>query len=251
MVDPLTAAAAPGGSLTLVLDGRSIDAEVAGVLDRFPTAGTRFAVAEMESVARLTDLTNPGSGQPGELWLAADPVAGGGQLAAAIDTPEFAGLTVQLHAEQERRLREDGIASSSASLLMAGAVIALLVAALTLVLMMRADREDGGAQAYVLEADGVRPSTLRAALWWRAVTVLVPGTLLGILAGVALSRFAVDLVAISADGRTPLPPLVPVAGTPLDAGLVAAGVLLMLVAAALVAVRSLREPLPVRADASP
>lgn len=251
VVDPLTAAAAPGGLLTVVLDGRSVDAEVVGVLDRFPTAGKRFAVAEMESVARLADLVNPGSGQPGELWLAADPVAGGGQLTAAIDTPEFTGLAVQLRIDRERRLREDVIASSSASLLTASAVIALLVAALTLVLMMQADREDDATQAYALEADGVRPSTLRAALWWRAVTVLVPGTLLGILAGVALSRLAVGLVAVSADGRTPLPPLVPVAGTMLDAGLVAAGVLLMLVPAAVVAARSLREPLPVRAGPSP
>lgn len=251
VVDPSTAAAAPGGSLTLVLDGRSVNAEVVAVLDRFPTAGTRFAVAEIESVARLADLTNPGSGQPGELWLAADPEAGGGRPAAAIDTTELTGLTVQLRTDRERRLREDVIASSSASLLTASAVLALLVAALTLVLMIHADRQDDAAHAYVLEADGVRPSTLRTALWWRAVTVLVPGTLLGILAGVTLARLAVGLVAVSADGRTPLPPLVPVAGTMLDAGLVAAGVLLTLVLAAVIAARSLREPLPVRAGPTP
>jgi hypothetical protein len=69
---------------------------------------------------------------------------------------------------------------------------------------------------------------------------------MGVLAGVLLSGLTGRLVSITATATRPVPPLQP--GTGVGWGLVAvlAGLVTALLLAALVAARSLREPLPVR-----
>jgi hypothetical protein len=242
LADPATAAAAPGGQLTLTLDGAAVNARVVGVLARFPTAGGRFVVADRAAASRLMDLGNPGSGQPGELWIdGAEGVLDRGLAQAPFDR-----LDVRRQAAVAAALRADPVARGASGLLVAGALLTLLVAAAAVVLLVVAERYDDAAQAYAWEADGVAPSTLRRALWWRAVAVVVPAVPAGVVAGVGLSTLTSRLVAVSATAGTPQPPLVSGIGAGWGIVAVLAGLGLALAVAAAVAATSLREPLPVR-----
>jgi hypothetical protein len=77
------------------------------------------------------------------------------------------------------------------------------------------------------------------------VLVVVPG---GLLIGVALSGITTRLVAVTAVGTTPVPPLALSVGPGFVAAVVGGGVLLGLAAAALVAACVLRGPLPTRPE---
>ncbi len=248
VTDPATAALAQAGRLSLVLDGAPVDTVVVGTLDRFPTIEGRFAVADGQALARLADRSTPGSGQPGEVWLAAPASAAGrAALAAAVSVPPVSRLAVTSRSVAQHRLATDPVARAASGLLVAGAALVLLVAAATIVLLVVTERQDDAPQLSSWEADGVSPATLRASLWWRAVSVAVPAVPAGVLTGVALSRLSARLVAVTATAQAPVPPLVP--GTGVGWALLAVVVVL---AAALalsggLAWRSLREPMPVRA----
>ncbi len=260
-VDPATAATARGGLVTIVLDQRSVSARVVAVLPRFPTMPDgRFAVTDVAALGRLVDLDEPGVGTPTEIWVdlpdaapAAGPTAGstagstaGAGTAAALSAAPFDRLDVRQRVRTEARLSSDPVAVGARGLLAAGALLTLLVAAAALVLLVAAEASDDAAQSYAWEADGVAPGTLRGALWWRAVAVVLPAVPAGVVVGIVLSRATSRLVAVTATAATPQPPLVP--GTGLGWGLVAAvgGVALALVLSGAVALRALREPLPVR-----
>ncbi|HYJ75280.1 MAG TPA: hypothetical protein VEV65_06745 [Kineosporiaceae bacterium] len=247
-VDPATASAARGGLLDLTLDRTSVQAKVVAVLPRFPTVTGPFAVLDIAALARLVDLTVPGTAEPVELWLdAPDP----GRLSAALAEAPFDRLVVQQRAPLEASLRADPIARGAAELLAWGAAVTLLAAAAALVLLVAAERHDDAAAEYAWEADGVAPGTLRAALWWRAVAVALPAAPAGIVAGVALAALTARLVEVTATATVAQPPLVAGAGV-LPGSALALGVLLAaLVAAAVLAALSLREPLPRRRAGTP
>ncbi|MFN0284790.1 MAG: hypothetical protein ACKVZ6_22790, partial [Kineosporiaceae bacterium] len=242
-VDPATAATARGGLVTIVLDQRSVSARVVAVLPRFPTMPDgRFAVTDVAALGRLVDLDEPGVGTPTEIWVdLPDPAP-----AAALSAAPFDRLDVRQRVRTEARLSSDPVAVGARGLLAAGALLTLLVAAAALVLLVAAEASDDAAQSYAWEADGVAPGTLRGALWWRAVAVVLPAVPAGVVVGIVLSRATSRLVAVTATAATPQPPLVP--GTGLGWGLAAAvgGVAVALVLSGAVALRALREPLPVR-----
>jgi len=247
LTDPQTAdqAAASGGVLTLDLDASPVLVRVVGRLDHFPTTAGRFAVADREAVARLADIGTPGTGQATQLWLAAAP-SGAGALAAALAGPAFQGVEVTRRAQVEAGLRADPVARAASGLLAVGAGLVLLVAGASLVLLVVTERSDDAASTYAWEADGVAPSTLRAALWWRAIAVAAPAVPAGVAVGALLSQATARLVAVTATATAAVPALVPGLG-------IGAGVLVVLVAlgaalgvAGLVASRSLREALPTR-----
>jgi hypothetical protein len=151
-----------------------------------------------------------------------------------------------LRAPLEASLRADPVARGAADLLGWAAAATLLAGAAALILLVAAERYDDAAAEYAWEADGVSPSTLRAALWWRALAVAVPAVPAGILGGVVLASLTARLVAVTATATAARPPLVAGAGL-LPGSLLALAVLAVaLAAAAGLAATSLREPLPRR-----
>ena len=197
-------------------------------------------MVDRQALAAVIDRTNPGGSQPDEVWLALAP---DGEVSAAAVR---GGLEVTARAAVERDLRTDPVARSAGRLLLAGAMLALGVAAAILVLLVVAERREDATELYSWEADGVSPGTLRAALWWRAVVVAVPAVPAGVLAGLGLSGVVARLVAVTATAQTPQPPLAAATGLGWAGVTVAAGVLLALGLAGLVCGAALREPLPVR-----
>ena len=237
---------------TLRLDlggGDSVAAVVVGSLPRFPTLGQRFVLAERSSLAATLDDHEPGSGAPHEIWAATDDSASmTPALGSALATAPYDQVVVRTQADARAALESDAVAQGAAALLLTAALVSLVVALLSLVLLVLGERRDDAGQLFAQEADGVATSTLRRSLWWRATAAAVPALVLGTAAGLLLARSVSTLVALSASGTAPVPPLLPAVGTAWTTAVLAAGTVVALAVCALVAARTLRAAWPERPE---
>jgi hypothetical protein len=248
LADPATAAKAAGGTLQLVVDANApIPVRVVRTLPRFPTAGQRFVVADSRLLADALDEREPGTGSVQELWLSA-PSGQTRHLQSALRAPPYDRLSVDFRLDRERALAGDPLARGAESLLTSGALLALAVAVMALVLLVVAERRDESAELYAWESDGVSPGTLRLSLFARAVAVVAAAVPGGLLIGVALSLVTTGLVTVTAVGTAPVPPLALAVGPQWMATVVVSGVLIGLAAAGGIAAAALRERLPRRPE---
>ncbi|WP_344087331.1 hypothetical protein, partial [Luedemannella helvata] len=244
LADPRTAAQANGGLLRLAVGGAApIDARVVGVLDRFPTVGARFVVADVNALSAALDARDPGTGVPIEVWVRA-PDRAAGALDAALAGAPYDRLAVESRAARERQLATDPLATSAGDLLTMSALLAMAVALAATVLLVVTERRDAAAELYAWESDGVPVSTLRRSLFVRAAAVVLPAVPAGLLVGLVLARATTALVAVTALGTAPVPPLAGAVDPLWIAGLLGAGLVAALAAAALLTAFELRERLP-------
>jgi hypothetical protein len=246
IVDPVTATAATNGRLQISVRGTApISARIVQVLPRFPAAGERFVLTDVRALAEALDVREPGTGAVGELWLSTpDPDA----LAASLRQAPYDQLTVRLRADVREQLATDPLAVGAARLLWSGALTALGVAAVALVLLVVAERRDDAPELYAWESDGLTPAALRGLLFARAAAVVAVAVPCGILLGLLLTRLTTALVLVTAVGSTPRPPLALATSPGQLAGVLAAGIGLGLLCAGLVAWRSFRAALPARPE---
>jgi hypothetical protein len=231
----------------MVSGDRPVPARVVRVLPRFPTAGTRFAVADVHALADVMDAAEPGTGSVSELWLWA-PDGGAKTLAASLSAAPFDRLSVDLRQARQDQLAGDPVARGAAGVLTVSALAALLVAGFALVLLVVAERRDESAELYAWEGDGVPPRTLRASLFARAAAVVAGAVPAGLLVGLALSRVTAALVQVTAVGTAPVPPLRLATGPGWIAAVLAIGLAAGLAVSGVVAALALRERLPRRPD---
>jgi hypothetical protein len=251
LVDPGTAARAVGGRLPLALTtGLPVTGRVVGVLPRFPTVGGSFVVADEAVLADRLDSREPGTGAVEEVWLWA-PAGAGSALDSSLAQPPYDRLSVALRSVEQDRLATDPLALGAAGLLVTSALLALAVAVLAVVLLVVADRRDEAAELYAWEADGLAPRTLRRSLFARAAAVVLLAVPAGLLVGLVLTRATASIVAVTAVGTTPTPPLALSVGPAWVAAALGLGLVVSLAAAAAVAASSLREVLPAPPDPGP
>ncbi|HET6211777.1 MAG TPA: hypothetical protein VFE14_02780 [Micromonosporaceae bacterium] len=248
LADPVTAARAAAGTLQLVVNANApFTAQVVGVLPRFPTAGTRFIVADVHALADALDAREPGTGSIAELWLWA-PDGQQATLTGALTAAPYDRLRVDLRQVRQDQLASDPLARGAAGLLTSSAVLALLVGLVALVLLVVAERRDESAELYAWESDGVAPGTLRMSLFARAAAIVGIGVPGGLAVGLVLSAVTTRLVTLTAVGTAPTPPLTLSVGAGWIATVLAAAVVVGLAAAGSVAGASLRESLPRRPE---
>jgi hypothetical protein len=206
-------------------------------------------VTDQVALSDLVDLSDPGAGAVREIWVAAG-AGGAAALQAALAAPPYDRLSVSLRAVTEQRLATDPVAVGAAGLLATGALLALLVGALALVLLVIAEFRDDSAELYAYEVDGIRPRSLRGLVFLRAVAVATLALPVGVVAGLVLARVTTQLVALTAAGAAPVPDLVLATGPGTAGAVLVAGLVLALAIAGLVTAVALREPLPrpVRGD---
>ncbi|MEP6761785.1 MAG: hypothetical protein ABJA93_10540, partial [Sporichthyaceae bacterium] len=245
-VDRSTAARARGGLLSLGLGGdKRLTVRVVAAGDRFPTIRGRFAVLDRAALAAAMDETTPGAGTATEMWVWAPDGRPTRTVSTVLRKPPFDRLTLASRLEKERSLRTDPVALTSSRLLLITGLVGLVVGALSVILMVLAERRESAGELFAREAEGTRPGRLRLELFLRAGAVLAVGVPIGVATGVILSRATTTLVAVTAGGTTPDPPLVMAASPGLVAAALMALLGLGLAGAAGVAAASLRDPLPV------
>lgn len=202
--EPVPVLATPGLARTVksgnlfarVPGGGQIRLRIVGRLNHMPTAPAgETAVADVGRLYAALNTQYPGLATISERWRVGAGLAPDGRelrltdvAAAAADDPLSRGVLAALHV------------LAGLGLLVALAAVGLAVAAVT--------RDRGGEQAE-LEAIGVAPRTLRAQMIAAAVATAVAGLVAGVLGGAALTGLFPDLLALGADGRRPLPELLP------------------------------------------
>jgi len=203
-------------------------------------------VADRACLAASLDDHQPGTGGAHELW--ADDADAGGALVGALAAAPWDQTVVVGRAARQSVLEADAVAQGAGWLLLVAAAVALLVSVVSLVLLVLGERRDDDGQLLAQEADGVSTSTLRRSLWWRAVSAVVPALVAGAAAGLLLTRAVSTLVALSAGGTTPVPPLEPAVGAGSTTIVLLVGLGAALVLCAVVAGRMLRTDWPGRPD---
>jgi ABC-type antimicrobial peptide transport system permease subunit len=173
---------------------------------------------------------------PNELWLGAGPEERPA-LAGILDRPPFHVLSVESREQVETALRHDPLARGTLLTLLAGALVALGLALVGILLGVVSDVRDERGELDDLEAQGARPALLRRVVRLRSLVVVVAGLLGGLITAAALAAIVVDLVTVTADAATTGLPLRAAVDWPVLAAALAAGAL---AAAALVTAASRR-----------
>ena len=245
-VDRTTARLARNGVLLLDLgEGKRLSVRVVATGDTFPTTRRRFAVLDRATLAAALDAMTPGAGTPTETWVWA-PAGGPAQAAVrALQREPYDQLGLEVRSTIERSLRTDPVALAASRLLLGTALAGLFMGALSVVLLVVAERREAAGELFAREAEGSRPNTLRRSLFARAGAVVALGVPFGVAAGLVLARATTALVSVTAAGTTPRPPLILAAAPASVAGWLGALLLLGLGGAAVVAAASLRGALPV------
>lgn len=184
-----------GSLLPLHVEDLTIQAQVVGVAQHFPSVDGDLVVADLPTWLTAANTIEPGTATASEIWLDAKT------------PPHVSSLTVVSQRAAENALRGDPLARGSLALLLVAAIVGLVLAAVGVLLGVVGDREDESGELYDLSAQGVTPAQLRRHLLLRALTVAAVGIAGGIGAGAIVSALVVAVVAVTAGAGTPLPPL--------------------------------------------
>ncbi len=242
LADPGTAAAAGGdGRLALTVDGLSVNARVVGVVRRFPTvppSDAGFVVADESVLGAALDAQLPGQGQADSLWIStSDPR----RLRAALQTPRLASLSASFRGEIQHTLSSAPIARAVSRVLVAGGVLAAVLAAAGLMLVILGPLRDRRIEAD-LEAQGFGPRALRREVLLRLTLAVILGAAPGIAIGAGLGALTVSAVQRAEGGAVTWPPLVPIVPLLGLAGWTLVTGTLVLLAARIAVSRLFREP---------
>jgi hypothetical protein len=200
LADPRTAAAAgPGGRIGLTVDGVPVQAQIVGVLRRFPTipAGAGgFVVADQARLSGALDAQLPGQGRPDELWVRARSTQA---LKAALKQGPLAQLAATYRSTVDQTLRSDPVASGVMRTLLVAGGGAVLLAVLGMLLVLAGPLRSRPIQAD-LEAQGVGPSGLRRELRVRFGSACLLGIWPGLIIALLLDRLTVSAVGAYESG---------------------------------------------------
>ena len=243
VVDRTTAQDASGGVLPFMLDASTpLTGRIVATLPRLPTVSGPFILADRGALEQLLDTMRPGRAAS-EFWLSGSTPALDRLLAA----PPYSELTITRRAQLQAQLDRDPVGRGSRLLLAIVALLALGIAAVSLVMLVVGERRDGAGEAFAWEADGMSPAVLRRMLALRALAAALVSVPIGIVAGLVVARVGATLVSVDAAGSAPTPPLSVTLGSAWTPLALALGLGAGVAVACLVAVRSLRERFPVPA----
>lgn len=212
IVSPDLAATASGdGELDLQMGSdATIALRVVGVADRMPSVvdeQPRFVVVALEPWLVALASAVPGAARPTEMWIGVPDPGRLGAVREALGAEPFRFAQVTA--------RRDLVADRSGDPLSQAIVWTLAVAALAglvlsiggLLLGTVTDLRDERGELADLEAQGVRPSSLRWHALARTAWLAGGGALAGIAVGVVLTALITAALSLTAEGATPIPPL--------------------------------------------
>jgi hypothetical protein len=149
----------------------------------------------------------PGSGRPTEMWIAAPTPERLAEVRTALARPPFRFAEVAARADLVAERAGDPLSQAIVWALVAAALAGLVLSVGGLVLGAITDLRDERGELADLEAQGVPPSALRWHALARTTWLAIGGVSAGVLAGLLLAVVATGGLAIDAEGRLPIPPL--------------------------------------------
>jgi hypothetical protein len=227
IVSPPLARLAVEGRLTVLAHGREVPITVIGTSPLLPTVTRRpdrFVLADYDSVVAYVSTQRPGAAAPTELWFSGRAPPGTNSRAAAT-----------------ARARRDALATGAGTVLAVTAALACLLATTGLLLAAGSALRSERGELAGWQALGAGPSALARVVRLRVVALYLAGTVAAI-AGAALAlRLVVALVAVTAGGGTPLPPIALTIDWPATVALIAVTGAVAAIVAATVARATLRR----------
>jgi len=202
----LAAAADDQGLLPLRLPGGELTTRVVATARYFPTLDGDFVVADEATLSTALNARRPGAAVTNEIWLGARG-AEAPRLERTLRNEPFSALGLETRASLEAALEDDPLARGTVLALTATAIVALGLALIGLVLLVRGDLGDERGELFDLEAQGADPRLLTFHVRGRAALVGVAGTVAGLATGAVLAGLVVSVVTVTAGGTTGLPPL--------------------------------------------
>lgn len=233
VVAPSVAAQAAGGLVTLVVAGKPLPVRVVGTAKLFPTIVARrssFVVFDYDTLFAALNADQPGIATPTESWFF-------GRRAPPHPTLDAT--------RREQGLLDDPLAAGTRTVLAVAAVVAALLALIGLALAARTTTTSERPVLAEYEAMGAAPRSLRRVAQLRLLLLSAVGIAAGVLSGIAATRLIGGLVAVTANARRPLPPIVTIVPWTADA-VVLAGVSIAAVVAAAFVVRRVLRGAPAR-----
>ena len=208
----LSRLAAEDGRLRLDVAGTRIVGRVVGFAERFPgtsegTLSGDFAVADRDSLLTTLSAADPATGEPNELWIETSPQANAEAVAGRLRRPPFSALALTDQRQLEEGLRANPVARAAQLMLVTAAGVAALLAFLGLALGVLAELRDERGELHDLESQGFKPSQLRKQIRQRGALIVLLGVAGAAALAAALSVIVIDIVAVTATGGEPQPPL--------------------------------------------
>ncbi len=235
----LAAAVGPDGLLPVDVGDQRVFVRPVGIADRFPTVDGDLLLADESVLSTALDAPEPGLGRPAEVWIGAPPNQRA-VVAARLRRPPFDILQVASRGKLEHELHANPLARGALLALQATALVALVLALLGVALAVVTDLRDERGELLDLEAQGMEPGGLRRHVRLRTLALVGAGLAGGVVTAALLSRLVESLVAVTASGEMPVPPLVLRADWPVvvaSVALVAAGAVLLVLAVTRLAFR--------------
>jgi hypothetical protein len=208
--------ARPDGSFDLHMGNAAIPLRVVGVAERAPTVvdpAPRFAIVPLEPFLVAVSSAVPGSGRPNEMWISAPNPDRLAEIRTALGHPPFRFAEVTSRADLVAERAGDPLSQAIIWALLVAAVAGLTLSVGGLVLGAVTDLRDERGELADLEAQGVPPSALRWHALARTAWLAIGGGVAGLAAGILLAAFATSALALDAEGRQPIPPLLVVLPT--------------------------------------
>jgi hypothetical protein len=202
--------ARPDGTLDLHLGDAVIPLRVVGVADRAPTIvdqAPRFVIVPLDPFLVAVSSAVPGSGRPNEMWLSAPSPARLAEIRTALGHPPFRFAEVTARADLVADRAGDPVSQAIVWALLVAAIAGLALSVGGLVLGAVTDLRDERGELADLEAQGVPPSSLRWHALARTAWLAIGGAIGGLTAGILLAVIATGALALDAEGRSPIPPL--------------------------------------------
>ena len=208
IVDPLTAATATDGVVTLeVPNGGTLRVRVAVVDSAFPTTGARFVVVDQAAMSSALDRIQPGTGAPTEMWLAARGAPARRALYSAVASRAFAILDHSVRTELEAQLSGDTLGRSVMMAFLVASLAAALLGAMALVFAANSDRLDEIDVLRALRSSGATSGQLSRLQRTRCLMVIAASVPIGVVCGLVLLAAVRDSLSVGATGTAPVPAL--------------------------------------------
>lgn len=198
--EPL-AAIAVDRRLTAMVQGRPLPIRIVATAPRLPTITRRpdrFLLVDYDTLLGVLTAQRPGEAIPTEAWFDGPPPAG---------RPPYPGAAITSRAEVTATARRDALAGGASTTLAVTAALAGALAAAGLLLaaasLQRAERgELAGWQTL-----GAGPAALARMMRLRVLALYAAGALAALIGAALALRLVVALVAVTAGGGDPLPPI--------------------------------------------
>jgi hypothetical protein len=207
VVDPSTAAAARNGVLVFETSNGTVQVHPAAIVDRFPGAGQRFVIADIDALQPALDLLQPGAGTATELWLAANSHANEQILAGRLAGDTYASINVDRRSARQTALATEPLAVATLAILSASALVAVVLGAFAVLFGAAADANDDRPLLRMLALERIGGRRLATMVAGKSLAVILAAIPLGLLAGRWLLQIATRLVAVSAASGRPDPAL--------------------------------------------